>query len=228
LVACFADNTVAPPSRRIRLMNPQPYRSLVLSLLMAGCVSCLTAACASSSAVPRPFPGAPVVSAPHPSVPPPAAPAPVPEPSDGAPAASSASDHRLTDHRYDGRAVAEYALAFQGVPYRFGGADPGGFDCSGLVHYVFAQYGIDLPRIVEEQWQTGDTVKTKDIKPGDLLFFSTKGPGASHVAIALDGDRFVHAPNSTGVVRVEALTSSYWGSHYLGARRVNRSSTSTN
>jgi cell wall-associated NlpC family hydrolase len=91
---------------------------------------------------------------------------------------------------------------------------------------VFGRYGIDVPRVVEEQWEIGDKVKLNNIKAGDLLFFSTKGPGASHVAIALDGDRFVHAPNSTGVVRVESLTSQYWGAHYLGARRLNKSSTS--
>ena len=132
----------------------------------------------------------------------------------------------LDAHRYDGRAVAEYALAFRGVPYKFGGSDPAGFDCSGLVHYVFLQYGINLPRIVEEQWQVGNKVKPSEIKPGDLLFFSTKGPGATHVAIAVDSERFVHAPNSAGVVRVEALSSTYWGSHYLGAKRIATSSTS--
>jgi cell wall-associated NlpC family hydrolase len=79
---------------------------------------------------------------------------------------------------------------------------------------------------VEEQWRVGDKVKPSDIKPGDLLFFSTKGPGASHVGIALDSERFVHAPNSTGVVRVEALTSNYWGSRYIGARRINKTVTS--
>jgi cell wall-associated NlpC family hydrolase len=116
--------------------------------------------------------------------------------------------------------LAEFALGFRGVPYRLGGDDPSGFDCSGLVHYVFAQYGVLVPRVVEDQYQVGEKVKTKDIKPGDLIFFSTKGPGASHVAIAVGEDRFVHAPNSRGVVRVEALTSEYWGSHYIGARRI--------
>ncbi len=203
------------------------------------CLFALTlAACASSNAVPRPFPGAPVASSPkRPKLP---APVSLPSPAlpgdtdaeaadDSAevnlPASASISD-RLTGHRYDGRAVAEFALAFRGVPYRFGGADPAGFDCSGLVQYVFAQYGISVPRIVEEQWRLGDKIKPDDIKPGDLLFFSTKGPGASHVAIALDAERFVHAPNSTGVVRVEALTSSYWGSHYIGARRIDKPATS--
>ncbi|HEV3216419.1 MAG TPA: NlpC/P60 family protein, partial [Vicinamibacterales bacterium] len=59
--------------------------------------------------------------------------------------------------------------------------------------------------------------------PGDLLFFSTTGPGATHVAIALDSQRFVHAPNSTGVVRVETLSSGYWSARYVGARRITNS-----
>jgi cell wall-associated NlpC family hydrolase len=185
----------------------------------------MAAACASSNAVPRPFPGAPVASSPRrPADPkpaePPATAAVAPTPTDSGPAAAPPS---LTSHRYDGRAVADYALAFRGVPYRFGGSDPAGFDCSGLVHYVFAQYGISLPRLVGEQWEIGEKIKPSDIKPGDLLFFSTKGAGATHVAIALDSERFVHAPNSTGVVRVEMLSSSYWGSHYVGARRIKNS-----
>ena len=123
---------------------------------------------------------------------------------------------------FDGRKVAEFALGFRGVPYRLGGTDPEGFDCSGLVQYVFAQYGIDVPRIVEQQYEIGDKIKPAQIKPGDLLFFNTKrrGDDASHVAIAIGGDGFVHAPNSTGVVRVETLSSDYWGSRYMGARRI--------
>jgi cell wall-associated NlpC family hydrolase len=122
----------------------------------------------------------------------------------------------------DGRALAQFAMGFRGVPYRLGGADPTGFDCSGLVQYVFAQYGIAVPRIVEEQYEIGDEVDSSDIKPGDLIFFNTKrwGDGASHVAISIGGDNFVHAPNSTGAVRVETLGSNYWGSRYIGARRV--------
>jgi cell wall-associated NlpC family hydrolase len=63
-------------------------------------------------------------------------------------------------------------------------------------------------------------VHRDELRPGDLLFFSTTAPGASHVAIALEGDEFVHAPSSTGVVRTERLTSSYWSRRFLGARRV--------
>jgi cell wall-associated NlpC family hydrolase len=113
-------------------------------------------------------------------------------------------------------------MGFRGVPYRLGGADPGGFDCSGLVQYVFAQYSVAMPRVVEQQWEIGNKVKPSKIEPGDLIFFNTKGrgDGASHVAIAIGGDSFVHAPNSTGVVRIETLGSTYWGSRYVGARRI--------
>jgi cell wall-associated NlpC family hydrolase len=191
-----------------------------------------SAACATTGAVPRPFPGAvtgatgaigatgptgagSATNAPNTPVAPDDAPdAPI------APAAPIAPD--LLAHRFDGRAIAQFAMGFRGVPYRLGGADPGGFDCSGLVQYVFAQYGIAVPRIVEQQYEVGDTIRPSDIKPGDLIFFNTKrtGDGASHVGIAIGQDSFVHAPNSTGVVRIETLGSAYWGARYVGARRI--------
>jgi cell wall-associated NlpC family hydrolase len=117
-------------------------------------------------------------------------------------------------------------MGFRGVPYRLGGADPVGFDCSGLVQYVFAQYGVAVPRVVEQQYEVGDKIRASDVQPGDLMFFNTKrsGRGASHVGIALAPDRFIHAPNSSGVVRIESLSSTYWGSRYIGARRITPSS----
>jgi peptidoglycan DL-endopeptidase CwlO len=211
-----------------------------------------SAACASSGAVPRPFPGGPVARK---------APAPAPDgatagkpdtpdasgsaPADAdalrrdgliAPDASASAPADGDALRRDrpiapnapglGRAVAEFALGFRGVPYVLGGADPLGFDCSGLVQYVFAQYGIDVPRVVEEQYEVGDRIDPSDLKPGDLIFFNTKrrGNDASHVAISIGGEGFVHAPNSAGVVRIETLNSSYWGSRYIGARRITSSS----
>jgi cell wall-associated NlpC family hydrolase len=185
--------------------------------------------CATTGAVPRPFPGA--VSAigatgatgakTAPDAPDaPIAPAPI---APTAPIAPIAPD--LTAKRFDGRAIAQFALGFRGVPYRLGGSDPGGFDCSGLVQYVFAQYGIDVPRVVEQQYAVGDTIRPSDIQPGDLIFFNTKksGDGASHVAIAIGHDSFVHAPNSSGVVRIETLGSAYWGSRYVGTKRISQS-----
>ena len=119
-----------------------------------------------------------------------------------------------------GNSLVDAALAFRGVPYRNGGAEPDGFDCSGFTQYVFGQFGIALPRDTRQQYGEGKAVDAEDLAPGDLLFFTTVARGPSHVAIAIDRDRFVHAPSSTGVVRVERLSSSYWNRRYLGARRV--------
>jgi cell wall-associated NlpC family hydrolase len=120
----------------------------------------------------------------------------------------------------DGYALVGTALSLRGAPYRNGGADPQGFDCSGFTQYVFAQYGVSLPREVREQFEQGKSVKGgEELAAGDLLFFTTVAPGATHVGIAIGGDQFVHAPSSTGVVRVERLSASYWSARYLGARR---------
>ena len=185
---------------------------------LAACVLAVAAAsgaCASSGAVPKPFPmpggaaAAPAPSHPAPSDPSHAAPA--------DPLPASASRPRSS---VDGYAVAGTALALRGVPYRNGGVDPKGFDCSGFTQFVFAQHGLSLPREVREQYRVGKSVKPQDLAPGDILFFATTDPGPSHVAIAIGGDQFVHAPSSTGVVRVEHLSSGYWSPRYLGARRL--------
>ena len=119
-----------------------------------------------------------------------------------------------------GYAVSGTALELRGTPYRHGGTDPNGFDCSGLVWYVFAQHGLELPRTVEDQFHAGGDVLPANLQPGDLVFFSTTSRGASHVGIVIGGDSFIHAPSSTGVVRVERLSASYWSSRYIGARRI--------
>jgi cell wall-associated NlpC family hydrolase len=120
----------------------------------------------------------------------------------------------------DGYALTAVALALRGTPYRDGGADPKGFDCSGFTQYVFAQFGVALPRAVRDQFRIGRSLNPEDLAAGDLVFFSTTEPGASHVAIAIGGDEFIHAPSTTGVVRVEHLSSTYWAPRYVGARRV--------
>jgi cell wall-associated NlpC family hydrolase len=106
------------------------------------------------------------------------------------------------------------------VPYRNGGTDPTGFDCSGFVQWVFAQQGRALPREVRDQYQLGRKVDRDEVRPGDLVFFETVSHGASHVGIALGSDEFVHAPSSRGVVRVENYGIDYWKKRYVGARRV--------
>jgi cell wall-associated NlpC family hydrolase len=152
-------------------------------------------ACASTGAVPRPFP-----------VPGGARPA--------APAAVSPEPRSAAD------ALVASALKLRGTPYRNGGSDPSGFDCSGFTQYVFAEHGMALPREVRQQFQAGAPVDVRALAPGDLLFFSTVAPGPSHVGIAIGGDEFVHAPSSNGVVRVEHLGAAYWSRRFIGARRV--------
>jgi cell wall-associated NlpC family hydrolase len=171
-------------------------------------------ACASSGAVPKPFP-TPGSPAPRDSTASPSPPS--------APTAVDGLDPRES-HRprgIDGYAVAGTALSLRGTPYRNGGSNPDGFDCSGFTQYVFSQYGVALPRDVREQYRAGTSIDPSQLAPGDLVFFATTDPGVSHVAIAIGGDEFVHAPSSSGVVRVEHLSGSYWSPRFVGARRVN-------
>ena len=136
-----------------------------------------------------------------------------------APSSASSPDRPAAPRHIDGYALVGTALSFRGVPYRNGGSDPQGFDCSGFTQYVFAQYGVALPREVREQFEKGRALTPGEVAPGDLIFFSTVAPGPTHVGIAIGGDAFVHAPSSAGVVRVERLGSSYWAPRYVGARR---------
>jgi cell wall-associated NlpC family hydrolase len=120
----------------------------------------------------------------------------------------------------DPTSVANTALSLQGTPYVWGGTTPKGFDCSGFTRYVYAQHGIPLPRTAAHQYRVGARVSPRDIRPGDLVFFSTVAPGPSHVGLAIGDGRFVHAPSERSKVRVESLDTRYWQRRYLGARRI--------
>ncbi len=113
-------------------------------------------------------------------------------------------------------AAAESAL---GSPYVSGGTDPSGFDCSGLTTWAFKKAGIKLPRTSFEQFETGRAVEPAAIQPGDLVFWSTDGSGASHVGIAIAVNRAISATSSGGVMEHGIKGSGYWGSAFLGARR---------
>jgi cell wall-associated NlpC family hydrolase len=104
-----------------------------------------------------------------------------------------------------------------GTPYAAGGAQPGGFDCSGLVQWAFKQAGVTLPRTSFAQFSVGTPVSRANVQAGDLVFFNANGPGASHVGIATSNSTAISA--TTHGVREHAISDSYWGSHYVGARR---------
>jgi len=106
-----------------------------------------------------------------------------------------------------------------GQPYRFGGAEPGGFDCSGLVFYAAAAAGIRAPRTTAEQLQFGVAIPRAKLQAGDLIFMHLAHKEL-HVAIALDNRRFVHAPSRGGYVRIDSLTASPYSEGFIGARRV--------
>jgi cell wall-associated NlpC family hydrolase len=111
--------------------------------------------------------------------------------------------------------AAAIAARYLGVPYRWGGATPSGFDCSGLVTYVYAQLGISLPHYSEAQFHIGAPVPRDALQPGDLVFFN----GASHVGIYIGGGQFIHAPHTGDVVKVSSLSEAGYAGGYDGARR---------
>ena len=116
--------------------------------------------------------------------------------------------------------IISTAKQYLGVPYVWGGTSPSGFDCSGLVYYVFQQHGIHLNRTAATQYQHGTYVSKSNLRPGDLVFFqNTYKAGISHVGIYVGNGQFLHASSSQGVT-ISALSNSYWSSHYYGARRI--------
>ena len=115
--------------------------------------------------------------------------------------------------------ILKTAAQYKGVPYVFGGTTPRGFDCSGYVQYVFAKNGIRLTRTADTQAREGKFVSKKNLKPGDLVFFTTYEPGASHVGIYAGNNLFWNATSSRGIM-LSNLTDSYWGPRYYTARRI--------
>lgn len=116
--------------------------------------------------------------------------------------------------------IVATAKKYIGVPYVWGGESPSGFDCSGFVQYVFKAHGISLNRTCETQYKHGSYVSKSNLKPGDLVFFqNTYKAGISHVGIYIGNGKFIHSSSSKGVT-ISNLSSSYYTSHYYGARRI--------
>jgi cell wall-associated NlpC family hydrolase len=170
-------------------------RTRLASLFALGVVLAAGAGCATTGGgTPRPFPGAPA-------------------PPSGHAVAIRAEPHQL-------HAVLHRAQGLAGAPYRNGGADPSGFDCSGFVAYVFGGEGFALPRTVTGLAGSGVAVRREAIAPGDLVFFATTARAPTHVGIALGRGEFIHAPSSRGVVRTEQIDGAYWSRRFVAARRV--------
>ncbi len=117
-----------------------------------------------------------------------------------------------------GERAATVALGQVGVPYRYGGSSPSGFDCSGLVHYSYASAGKSVPRTTAALWAELAPIQDRDLRVGDLLFFSISGK-MSHVGMYLGNGRFVHAPSSGKTVSIESLGSGYYRKAFIRAGR---------
>jgi cell wall-associated NlpC family hydrolase len=112
--------------------------------------------------------------------------------------------------------VVGVAMSQLGTPYVWGGSAPGGFDCSGLVMWAYAQVGVSLPHSSYAQYGYGVPVSRDQLQPGDIVFFD----GLGHVGIYIGGDQFVHAPHTGDVVKISSLSEGWYTSTYVGARRI--------
>lgn len=117
-----------------------------------------------------------------------------------------------------GEEAAAVAMDQLGVPYRYGGSSPSGFDCSGLVQYSYSRVGKRVPRTTGQLWSSTKVVGRHELRAGDLLFFNVEGK-MSHVGLYLGEQRFVHAPSSGRTVSVASLDSPYYNSAFVRAGR---------
>ncbi len=140
--------------------------------------------------------------------------------STGLPPSASALNGSAAKPQTTGEKIVSTAKQHLGVPYLWGGSTPKGFDCSGLVQYVFAQCGISMPRTTKQQWTVGKEISRSQLEIGDLVFFAnTYTTGISHIGIYVGDGQFIHASSSKGVI-LSSLSNTYWASHYYGARSI--------
>lgn len=167
-------------------------RGRTLRLACIGCAACLVAACA----------GAPSRS------------------TDDMRARTTASvPDNQSSVRSSGSNVAGLARTLIGTPYSYGGADPNGFDCSGLVYYAYSRNGIDVPRTSLDQFKVSRKIALEHANEGDLVFFQDQAK-LSHVGIYLGDGMFVHAPASGRAVTVASLAAPYYQEHLIAVGRL--------
>ena len=118
-----------------------------------------------------------------------------------------------------GQAAVDLAMQFLGVPYVWGGTSPSGFDCSGLIYYVYGQLGYSLNRVADDQMKNGIPVSFEELAPGDLVGFGTGGY-ASHIGMYIGDGKMIHAPHTGDVVKITDITTGYYASRFLGGRRI--------
>ncbi|MEK4875896.1 MULTISPECIES: C40 family peptidase [Bacillus] len=121
------------------------------------------------------------------------------------------------DAAYSPTAVVSIAKKYIGVPYKYGGTTPSGFDCSGFIYYTHKRVGKILPRTVAQLYKKGKFVSKSSLRPGDLIFFSTYKKGPSHVALYLGKQQFIHSASKG--VRIDRLSNPYWKKAYIAAKR---------
>lgn len=119
-----------------------------------------------------------------------------------------------------GQAIAQLADSLRGTPYRFGGATPGGFDCSGLVFFTHREIGLRVPRTARAQFAASALIDIRDLQPGDLVFFQLNGSTVDHVGIYAGKGRFIHAPRTGRTVDYDSLLDSYYADRFAGAGRA--------
>lgn len=121
--------------------------------------------------------------------------------------------------RNTGPAALALAQSFLGVPYLWGGTSPRGFDCSGLVQYVYAKQGVTIPRVAEDQAKVGTPIAPENLQPGDAVFFADRKGYIHHEGMYVGDGHFIHAPRTGDVVKISSLQEPYYATSYAGARR---------
>ncbi|MSO44004.1 MAG: hypothetical protein EXQ74_01630 [Thermoleophilia bacterium] len=118
-----------------------------------------------------------------------------------------------------GGAAVQMTMGFRGTPYRWGGSKPGGFDCSGLLYFVYGKLGMRLPRVAEDQAHVGTYVPWANLLPGDAVFFADSSGYIHHMGLYIGGGKMVHAPQTGDVVKVSAITTGHYAEQFAGGRR---------